>query len=144
MKNRVLTLPASQSALLVHEFGVYSIQQNRQVLEQLGSGVSAYFAVREGQGGRMYTLYQIEHGGLLLHPMQQLAPQLDKLSVLLPGSAQLRLVKYMDKTLKVLGSDYAKPQLFYLLKKVADLPRKPRPARNGQWPLYFDLTDLLA
>lgn len=141
--NRVLTMPASQSAPYVHEFKVYSIQSNRQLLEQLGNGGADYFALREA-GGHMRVLYQLQFGqGLLLNPNKSIGPQLAQLRVNLTGTAQVRLVKYMEATKKGLGSDYAKLQLFYLLEEFGRLHHKPKPPRNGQSPMYFDYNDLI-
>lgn len=137
-------MPASKSAPYVHAFKVYSIQKTRLLLEQLGTGEAAYFALREADGGRMQVLYQLQLGtGLLLNPQANLHAELAKLGVVLPGSAQIRLAQYMEETKKKLGPDYAKPQLFYLLQEFAKLPHKPQPPRNGQSPLYFDVCDLL-
>ena len=143
--SRVLTMPAGKSAQFVHQFKVYSIQKTRQVLEQLGNGGAEYFALREAGGGHMSALYQLQFDkGLLLNPNKSMGPQLAELGVELTGSAQVRLVQYMEATKKELGADYAKPQLFYLLKEFKTLLRKPKPLRHGQSPMYFDYSNLIA
>ena len=138
-------MPIGKSNAYVQEYKVYSIQQNRQLLEQLGTGRADYFALREAGGGHMSALYRLQFGkGLLLDPNKSIAPQLDKLGVVLTGSAQLRFAKYMEATKAALGPDYAKPQLFYLLEEYLKLPHKPKPPRNGMSPMYFNLDDLMA
>ena len=138
-------MPAGKSAPYVHDTKVYSIQYHRLLLEQLGTRNAEYFALREAGGGHISALYQLQFGkGLLLDPNKNIAPQLAHLGVELTGRAQVRLVKYMEITKEKLGSDYAKPQLFYLLEEFRTLPHKPKPSRNGQSPMYFKLNDLLA
>ena len=69
--SRVLTMPAGKSAPYVHDTKVYSIQFHRLLLEQLGTGSTEYFALREAGGGHMSALYQLQFGkGLLLYQIR--------------------------------------------------------------------------
>ncbi len=92
----------------------------------------------------MSRLYRLQFpDGLLLDPNKGVATQLNKLGVVLPGSAQIRLARYMNKTKAALGAEFNKPQLFYLLEEYVELPHKPKPLKNRMSQMYFSLADVL-
>lgn len=144
MSQVVITLPVGKSNAYVQEYQVFSIQQNRKLLDKLVNGQVQFLGLREEKGGRMSVLYRLQRGGgLLLNPKQALAPQLRALGIVLSGKDQIRLGWYMKYTGEKLGDAYSQPQLFYLLEEAQALPAKPRPRRNGQTPLYFTLDEVL-
>lgn len=164
MPQNVLTMPLRESSRYTHEYGVYSIQQNRKLVEPLCQDPTQYFALREAGGGAMHWLYQVVSApGLLLDPQQPLPPQISLWQEKLRGdqpklrvSQQIRLAYYMKAVTKNLGGDYRKVQLFYVLGPwqndetgrstpvypLGPLPRKPRPYRSPMSQKWYSLGDV--
>ena len=156
MNKNVLTLPLNQSSSYTHQYGVYSIQKHRQLVEPLCRNPDGYLAFREAKGGIIHWLYQVcSPAGLRLHPQRPLAAQLSELDIILPFAQQIRLADYMKVVAENLKGDYRKEQLFYLLSPwqgdtnsagrlppLGPLPLKPRPDSNHVRPTYYALEDV--
>lgn len=118
MTQIVLTMPLRESSRYTHEYGVYSIQERRKLVEPLCQDPTQYLALHEAGGGVMNWLYQVvSASGLLLDPQQPLLPQISQWHDGLRDDQQkmyavrqVRLSNYMKAVTKNLGGDYRKVQ----------------------------------
>ncbi len=172
MLKNVLTMPGGDSSIYTHPYGVYSIQKDRNDVdvEPLCQDPNQYFALRERGGGAMHWLYQVVSGpGLVLDPMKPLSDQIKRWHERLRGdqrkltvAEQERVSKYMSATMKGLGGNYGKEQLFYVLgpwqhdKKTGSgpttslgrlihgpRPAPPMPMNLRMAPTWYSLEDVL-